>query len=156
MYTHLCVTVSMFKNVSVLRRAKLAQWQASKGKTFKRPAMTAGAPPKTKVCAKPKANLQPESQPAAQRNPEPELSMEAHKPDSAADTQGAESTTHSQTPAIMETTIDLLSNSDADLPVDPQDRMDDVRKQACFSVVLKILSCTAINHVLFFSLDRSL
>ncbi|KAG8008209.1 Cytoskeleton-associated protein 2 [Nibea albiflora] len=114
------------------RRAKLAQWQASKGKTFKRPAMTAAAaPPKTKVCAKPKANLQPESQPAAQRNPEPELSVEAHKPDSAADAQGAESTAHSRTPAIMDTTIDLLSNSDADLPVDPQDRMDDIVVNLC-------------------------
>lgn len=107
--------------------------------------MTAAAPPKTKVCAKPKANLQPESQPAAQRNPKPELGAEAHKPASAADAQRAESTTRSRTPAIMDTTVDLLSNSDADLPVDPQDRMDDVRKQACFSVVLKMFSCSAMN-----------
>ncbi|KAE8288037.1 Cytoskeleton-associated protein 2 [Larimichthys crocea] len=113
------------------RRAKLAQWQASKGKTFKRPAMTAAAPPKTKVCAKPKANLQPESQPAAQRNPEPELGAEAHKPASAADAQRAESTTRSRTPTIMDTTVDLLSNSDADLPVDPQDRMDDIVVNLC-------------------------
>ncbi|TKS83671.1 Cytoskeleton-associated protein 2 [Collichthys lucidus] len=111
------------------RRAKLAQWQASKGKSFKRPAMTAAAPPKTKVCAKPKANLQPESQPAARRNPEPEPSVEAHKP--ASDAQGAESTTRSRTPAIMDTTVDLLSNSDADLPVDPQDRMDDIVVNLC-------------------------
>ncbi|TKS83787.1 Cytoskeleton-associated protein 2 [Collichthys lucidus] len=113
------------------RRAKLAQWQASKGKSFKRPAMTAAAPPKTKVCAKPKANLQPESQPAARRNPEPELSAETCKPASAAAAQGAESTTRSRTPAIMDTTVDLLSNSDADLPVDPQDRMDDIVVNLC-------------------------
>lgn len=114
---------------------------ASKGKTFKRPAMTTVAPSKTKVSAKPEADLKPQSQshvdpqPAAQCNPEPEPSLEAHKPDSAAhcaDTQGAESTIHSQTPVIMNTTLDLLENSDADLPVDPQDRVDDVRKLPWF------------------------
>lgn len=114
---------------------------ASKGKTFKRPAMTTVAPSKTKVSAKPEADLKPQSQshvdpqPAAQCNPEPEPSLEAHKPDSAAhcaDMQGAESTIHSQTPVIMNTTLDLLENSDADLPVDPQDRVDDVRKLPWF------------------------
>ncbi|XP_044079207.1 cytoskeleton-associated protein 2 [Siniperca chuatsi] len=118
------------------RRAKLAEWLASKGKTFKRPAMTTAAPSKTKVSAKPEADLKSQShvdpQPAKQCDPEP--SLEAHKPDSAAhcaDTQGAELTIHSQTPVIMNTTLDLLGNSDADLPVDPQDRVDDIVVNLC-------------------------
>ncbi|XP_067463496.1 cytoskeleton-associated protein 2 [Thunnus thynnus] len=123
------------------RRAKLADWLASKGKTFKRPAMTAAAPPITKapVPAKPKADLKPQShvepQPAAQCDPEPEPSLEAKKPDSpaalCADTQGAELTTHSQTPVIMNTTLDLLEISDVDLPVDPQERVDDIVVNLC-------------------------
>lgn len=87
--------------------------------------MTTAAPSKTKVSAEP--DLKP------QCNPEPEPCLEAREPDSAAaaqcaDTQGAEFTTHSQTPGIINTTLDLLENSDADLPVDPQDGVDDVRK----------------------------
>lgn len=117
-------------------RAKLADWLASKGKTLKNPAMTSAAPPKTKVCAKPKADLKPQCQPAAQckPEPEPEPSRQAHKPDSAAAalcavTQGAELTTQGQTPEIMNTTLDLLENSDAALPVIPQEGVEDVRKQ---------------------------
>lgn len=102
-------------------RAKLAEWLASKGKTFKRPAMTTAAPSKPKVSAKPEADLKPQShadpQPAAQCKPEP--SVEAHESDSAAahcaDTQGAGLMIHSQTPNP-----------------DPQDRADDVRKRALF------------------------
>lgn len=88
--------------------------------------MTAG-PSKTKVSAKPEPDLKP--QPVC--NPEPRV--EAHEPDSAdahcADTQGAEST-HSQTPLIRDTTLDLLKVSDVDLPVVPQDSLDDVREYA--------------------------
>ncbi|XP_070773909.1 cytoskeleton-associated protein 2 [Enoplosus armatus] len=121
------------------RRAKLAGWQASKGKTSKRPALKTAVPPKTKVSTKPEADLKPQShvepQPATQRNPEPEPRLEAHKPDSAgthcADTQAAELTTHSQTPVIMNTTLDLLENSDSDLPVDLQDRVDDIVVNLC-------------------------
>lgn len=105
-------------------RAKLAEWLASKGKTLKRPAMTAAGPSETKVSAKPEPDLKPQ--------PEPAPCLEAHESDSAAahcaDTQTAE-LTH-QTPVIMNTTLHLLENSDADLPVVPQDKVDDVRKHA--------------------------
>ncbi|XP_070700405.1 cytoskeleton-associated protein 2 [Pempheris klunzingeri] len=121
------------------RRAKLAEWLTSKGKTFKRPALTGAAPPKTKVSAKPEA-LKPQSQshvePAAQRKPEPEPHLEEDEADPAAaahcaGTQGAQLSTHSQTPVIMNTTLDLLEDSDADLPVEPQDRVDDVVVNLC-------------------------
>ncbi|XP_053187530.1 cytoskeleton-associated protein 2 [Scomber japonicus] len=128
------------------RRAKLADWLASKGKTLKRPAVTAAAAAssKTKVSApaKPEAERKPQShphiepQPVAQCNPKPEPRLEAQKPDSpaaalCADIQGAGLSTHSQTPVIMNTTLDLLENSDADLPVDPQDRVDDIVVNLC-------------------------
>ncbi|XP_038563786.1 cytoskeleton-associated protein 2-like [Micropterus salmoides] len=96
------------------RRAKLAEWLASKGKTLKRPAMTTATPSKPKVSAKPDADPQP----AAQCNPEPEPSVEAHESDSAAahcaDTQGAGLMIHSQTPNP-----------------DPQDRADDIVVNLC-------------------------
>ncbi|KAK1883245.1 Cytoskeleton-associated protein 2 [Dissostichus eleginoides] len=114
------------------RRAKLAEWMASKGKTFKRPARATAELSKTKVSAKPAADLKPKSQPAAQSKPEPRLE---HKPDSAAaahcaDTQGA-APTHDRTPLIMNTTLDLLEDSDAGLPGDPQGSVDDIVLNLC-------------------------
>lgn len=103
------------------RRAKLAEWQASKGKAFKRPAMTTAEPSKTRVSVKPEADLNPQPQPAIQCNPEPRL--EARKPDS----EGAVLKTHSRTPVIMNTTLDLLDNSD----IDPQDSVDDIVVNLC-------------------------
>lgn len=115
------------------RRAKLAGWLASKGKTFKRPAMTTAAPPKTNI-SKPRADLRSQShaepQPTAQCNPEIEPSLEKHGPDSTAadcaDTQGAELTKFNQTPEIGNTTLELLENS-----VDTQDSVDDIVVNLC-------------------------
>lgn len=114
------------------RRAKLAEWMASKGKTFKRPARATAELSKTKVSAKPAADLKPKSQPAAHSKPEPRLE---HKPDSAAaahcaDTQGA-APTHDRTPLIMNTTLDLLEDSNAGLPGDPQGSVDDIVLNLC-------------------------
>ncbi|XP_008287852.1 cytoskeleton-associated protein 2 isoform X2 [Stegastes partitus] len=119
------------------RKAKLAEWLASKGKSLKRPALTAAGPSKAKTSAKPTADFKPkpqiEPQPAAQR--EPEQNLEAHGTGSAAahcdDARRTEPTVHGQTPIIMNTTLDLLENSDADLPVDPQDRVDDIVVNLC-------------------------
>ncbi|TDH04626.1 hypothetical protein EPR50_G00134700 [Perca flavescens] len=93
------------------KRAKLAEWLASKGRTFKRPAMTTAEASKTKVSAKPEAD--------------PEPGQEAHNPGPAAAAH-CSGLTPSQTPVTMSTTLDQLENSDADLPVDPQDGIDDV------------------------------
>ncbi|XP_041656649.1 cytoskeleton-associated protein 2 isoform X2 [Cheilinus undulatus] len=122
------------------RRAKLANWLASKGKTFKRPAMTTAIQPKTKVSTKPASGPKPqtqshvETQSVKQINPEPQHVQEAENLDSAAalcaDTQRAEVTTHCQTPAIMNTTLDLLEDSD-DLFEGQQDRVDDIVVNLC-------------------------
>ncbi|XP_074528205.1 uncharacterized protein LOC141791546 [Halichoeres trimaculatus] len=121
------------------RRAKLADWLASKGKTSKRPAMVTAAQSKIKASAKPKAEPKPQSQverqPPIQHNTKPEPRSAAHKPDTAAalcaDTQIAEVTTQIQTPAIMNTTLDLLENSDEDLFDSQQDRVDDIVVNLC-------------------------
>lgn len=131
-----------------LCRAKLAEWMASKGKTFKRPARATAELSKTNVSAKPAADLKPKSQPAAHSKPEPRLE---HKPDSAAaahraDTPGA-APTHDRTPLVMNTTLDLLEDSDAGLPGDPQGSVDDVRKPAAW-LLLKI--CFTVINVNFF------
>lgn len=101
--------------------------------------MSTAPPSKAKSSARPKLDLKPQPQPATQCKPEPEPCQEAHESDQAAPcavTQAAELTVHSPTSVIMNTTLDLLENSEADLPVDPQDRMDDVRKHTWFKLLL--------------------
>ncbi|CAJ1064546.1 cytoskeleton-associated protein 2 [Xyrichtys novacula] len=120
------------------RRAKLADWLASKGKTFKRPAMTA-AQSKTKVSVKPKAEPKPQSQfkpqQVNQHSTDPKPSLDDERPDAAAalcaDTQRAEVTEQIQTPVIMNTTLDLLENSDEDLFGGQQERVDDIVVNLC-------------------------
>lgn len=127
-------------------RAKLAEWLTCKGKALKRPAMTTAAPPKTNAYSKPEDAVK--SQPPAHTEPQPAVQREpeTHRggSDSAAahgtDTTAAEVAAHGSTPLIMNTTLDLLENSDVDLPVDPQTRVDDVSSRG-FSVLagLKML-----------------
>lgn len=121
------------------RREKLAEWLASKGKSLKRPAMTAVLPSKNKVSAKPDADVKPQSdpdpQPAAQHKLEWDPSPVVQKLDSPVpahdgENKGAELKTHSQTPGIMNTTLDLLESSGSDL-LDPQDRVDDIVVNLC-------------------------
>lgn len=90
----------------------------------------------SKVPAKPRPEPRPLPQPAERCNTQPRL--EAQEPDSSAaaaapppqctQKQEAAVTTTSQTPAIMNTTLDLLENSDADQEAEPQEEIDDVRK----------------------------
>ncbi|XP_053297219.1 cytoskeleton-associated protein 2 [Pleuronectes platessa] len=100
------------------KRAKLAEWLASKGKTSKRPAMTTAAPPKTNAF-KPGTNLKSQSR----AEPRPV----AHKPD----TQEAALPPRNQTPRILNTTLELLESSDEDLSVDPQESVDDIVVNLC-------------------------
>lgn len=98
--------------------------------------MPTAAPQKTKVnTARPEVDLKSQShverQPATECKPKTKKHLETHKPD-CADAQGTDLTVHSQTPAVMDTTLELLENSDADLLIDSQDRIDDVRKWAVF------------------------
>ncbi|KAM8835419.1 cytoskeleton-associated protein 2 [Synchiropus picturatus] len=99
------------------QRARLAEWLASKGKTLKRPAMT------TAVST---ASVRPK---VPQRKPEP--SVQTDKEESVADVEDKkpEPVTHKQTPAIMNTTLDLLENSD--VTEDVHDGVDNVVVNLC-------------------------
>ncbi|KAK2828848.1 hypothetical protein Q5P01_019882 [Channa striata] len=116
------------------RRAKLADWLASKGKTLKRPAMTSAPPTKTKVLGKAKAQLnshpQNETQPNAQCKQKSEHSLKAPSPDSGTAAHCThtqeEVLTHSRTSVVLDTTLELLENPDAVLLIDPLDNVDDI------------------------------
>lgn len=106
-----------------LHRGKLAEWLASKGKTLKRPAMSATS--KTKVSANPKSDLKQQPEPATQCEIQP--NEEAHETDTAAATHSADK------PGTEIMTLNLSP----DPPLEPQDSMDDVsRKTGWASVVV--------------------
>ncbi|XP_046876026.1 cytoskeleton-associated protein 2 isoform X2 [Hypomesus transpacificus] len=116
------------------RKVKLAEWLASKGKTLKRPPMTSRAAPITRlvevievqapsqIIPEPKSSGEP--QPPAQTETKPQPGLQAPDPNIAPppdNNQGPELLTAcSSSPLIMNTTLDLLDNSDMDLPVDPE------------------------------------
>ena len=102
--------------------------------------MKTAAPSKIKISVKVEADLKPQScaepQLAEQCKYEPESNVVAQEPVPGVaahdeDIHEAEQTACSQTPEIMNTTLDLLENSDADLP-DSQDGVDDVSKPFLF------------------------
>ncbi|XP_049599577.1 cytoskeleton-associated protein 2 isoform X2 [Syngnathus scovelli] len=115
------------------RRAKLAVWLASKGKTLKRPATTSTqVVPKISTSVKPKASVKSKSK-AQLDEAKPGPSLDRHKPDSTASgppPQAQEAPISVQTPLIMNTSFDLMENSDFDLPV-VQDGFDDVILNLC-------------------------
>ncbi|XP_026184208.1 cytoskeleton-associated protein 2 [Mastacembelus armatus] len=108
------------------KKTKLAEWLASKGKTLKRPAMTTAGSTKVRVSAKPDTHLKFQShvelEPAAQSKPQSDHCVDA------------ELLTESQTQTIMNTTLELLEDSDANLPVDSKDNMDDIVVNLCHAL----------------------
>ncbi|XP_055729000.1 cytoskeleton-associated protein 2-like [Salvelinus fontinalis] len=126
------------------KRAKLAEWLASKGKTLKRPPISAVALPKYKPVVQPKPEVhpvftafspqktnvepQPSDQTSQQPGPEPEPTVRP-KNDQVVPEQEAAC---ASTPLIMNTTLDLLDNSDTYfLPIDPEVQMNDVVVNLC-------------------------
>lgn len=96
------------------RRAKLADWLASKGKTLKRPVIMEKptAPTRTSAAPPKPVNLAETKQILSQASPvKPAFSS---------------SPSH-----IMNTTLDLLENSDIDLPVDPEIRIESLVMNLC-------------------------
>ncbi|XP_015256326.1 PREDICTED: cytoskeleton-associated protein 2-like isoform X2 [Cyprinodon variegatus] len=113
------------------KRAKLAEWLASKGKTLKRPAMTTVAPPKTKLSTKatvgPKVLGGVELQLAApcKAEPDPSLKTQDRAPDIEAP---SEEVIRTASPGIVNTTLDLLDDSDQ---TESQGRVDDIVLNLC-------------------------
>ncbi|CAL8364231.1 unnamed protein product [Lota lota] len=103
------------------RRAKLADWLASKGKVLKRPVMSATLPAKTNH-VKPEPSQVPTATAVV-----PVLS--ANQPGEAARIEDPASDASS--PLTMNATLDLLDNSDLDLPVDPEPRVNDIVVNLC-------------------------
>ncbi|KAJ3589160.1 hypothetical protein NHX12_010008 [Muraenolepis orangiensis] len=115
------------------RRAKLADWLASKGKALKRPlpAKTTKVPLKPQV--EPKSTIQcdpepePSQDPAASTAVVPVLSANLPR-----ETVGLEdSASDTSSPLNMSTTQDLLDYSDTDLPVESQPRGNDIVINLC-------------------------
>lgn len=114
-------------------RAKLAEWLASKGKTLKRPPIseksaTFSQKPAPQPKTAPKATISAQSVPVIQTEavkPTPALKTNNKTDDSKVpDNKPVYSSGSNK---IMNTTLDLLDNSDMDLPVDPEIRMESVR-----------------------------
>ncbi|KAJ0062018.1 hypothetical protein NL108_014909, partial [Boleophthalmus pectinirostris] len=109
--------------------AKLAEWLALKGKTLKRPAMTSTAPSTKNKTSNKSAAPPSKSQLTTKSNSEPEVKEEPKPvsvtpvlPEDNPEVDNLEvDNPDKRTSLIMNTTLDLLENSDLDLPVDPQD-----------------------------------
>ncbi|XP_014327125.1 cytoskeleton-associated protein 2-like [Xiphophorus maculatus] len=117
------------------KRAKLAEWLASKGKTLKRPAMTTMAPPKAKLATTvkvdPKVPENVDLEPGAQCSVEPNRSVEHEILASPVESQREEGgSAQSPIPGIMNTTLDVLDDSEADLS-EPQGSVDDIVVNLC-------------------------
>ncbi|XP_020785954.2 cytoskeleton-associated protein 2 [Boleophthalmus pectinirostris] len=111
------------------KKAKLAEWLALKGKTLKRPAMTSTAPSTKNKTSNKSAAPPSKSQLTTKSNSEPEVKEEPKPvsvtpvlPEDNPEVDNLEvDNPDKRTSLIMNTTLDLLENSDLDLPVDPQD-----------------------------------
>lgn len=116
-------------------RTKLAEWLASKGKALKRPPISEKS---TTFSVKPKPAPQPKTGPKTTVGSqsenvvqtEPVKPTAALKPDNQTnDTEVPDNKTvcSRRSSTIMNSTLDFLDNSDMDLPVDPEIRMESVR-----------------------------
>ncbi|XP_037544077.1 cytoskeleton-associated protein 2 [Nematolebias whitei] len=108
------------------KRAKLAEWLASKGKTLKRPAMTTAAF-SNKLPVKVKVEGQPHVEPLLAAEADPRLQLDV----AACSEVQEEASAHSQTPEVINTTLDLLESSDVDLSTDSQEPVDDIVLNLC-------------------------
>lgn len=115
------------------RRAKLAEWMASKGKTVKRPPVSETLPTNSHKPAPlskpgPKATSIAVTQPESVK-PTSEMKIDNQTDDiEAPENKPVQSNSSSN---IMNTTLDLLDNSDMDLPVDPEIRMESLVLNLC-------------------------
>ncbi|XP_051542369.1 cytoskeleton-associated protein 2-like [Myxocyprinus asiaticus] len=113
------------------RRAKLAEWLASKGKALKRPPIseklaTHLRKPDPQPKTGPKATIVSQAEAV---KPTPEMKMNIQTEDiEIPDNRAVHSSKSSN---IMNTTLDFLDNSDMELPVDPEIRMESLVLNLC-------------------------
>ncbi|KAL6472116.1 hypothetical protein MHYP_G00183040 [Metynnis hypsauchen] len=114
------------------RKAKLAEWLASKGKTLKRPTMIEkAAPPASKPAPPPKATQEPSKVAQLEPQTEPEENQPGCEQPECDLVPQSEPAFSSSPSHIMNTTLDLLDSSDVDLPVDPEIRMESLVLNLC-------------------------
>ncbi|CAL8235604.1 unnamed protein product [Boreogadus saida] len=108
------------------RRAKLADWLASKGKVPKRPVRSATLTAKTLPAKTSRVEPEPSQVPTATAVvPVPSASQ----PGEAA--RGEDPARDASSPLTMNATLDLLDNSDLDLPVYPEAGVNDIVVNLC-------------------------
>uniref|UniRef100_A0A8C9TI91 Si:ch211-266i6.3 n=1 Tax=Scleropages formosus TaxID=113540 RepID=A0A8C9TI91_SCLFO len=118
---------------------KLSDWLASKGRTLKRP-------PIASTLSQPQSNPKPTSPMHLGSNLESQVVAQSESVfESAAqpnlDPEPETKQAPTPSPDIMNTTLDLLDNSDMDLPVDPQVRMEDLVVNLCSALeAMEVLS----------------
>lgn len=109
-------------------RAKLAEWLASKGKALKKPAISekpATFSRKPKPAPEPKTG--PKATTGAQSEPEPTAPLKIDNQTNDIEVPDNKTVCSRSSSDFINTTLDLLDNSDMDLPVDPEIRMESVR-----------------------------
>lgn len=114
------------------RRAKLADWLASKGKTLKRPPVSLAPPKKNKAVSKPAAQLNDptvEALPATKLEHNLQSELQSVQESCTEDNPGLDQQASSH--LILNSTLDLLDNSNMDLPIDPEIKMNDVVVNLC-------------------------
>ncbi|XP_043105738.1 cytoskeleton-associated protein 2 isoform X2 [Puntigrus tetrazona] len=153
-YRPVTSTVSQYKvqiETAEEKRAKLAEWLASKGKALKRPPISEKA---TKPVLAPKSKTGPKVTTAAQT--EAVVQTEAVQPTTALKTDNQtndikvpdnKTVCSRRSSNIMNTTLDLLDNSDLDLPVDPEIRMESLVLNLCdkLEAMETPSSCEGVN-----------
>lgn len=119
------------------RRAKLAEWLASKGKALKRPPISEKS---ATFSQKPAPQPKTGAKATIGALSKPVIQTEAVKPNPALQTNNQtddikvpdnKPVCSSGSSNIMNTTLDLLDNSDMDLPVDPEIRMESLVMNLC-------------------------
>ncbi|XP_073686022.1 cytoskeleton-associated protein 2 [Garra rufa] len=135
-------TISQYKiqmETAEERRAKLAEWLASKGKALKRPPISEKSANFTQK-PKPAPLLRPGPKATIGAQSETVIQTEAVKPTTALKTDNQtndievpdnKTVCSGKSSNIMNTTLDLLDNSDMDLPVDPEIRMESLVLNLC-------------------------
>ncbi|XP_016422589.1 cytoskeleton-associated protein 2-like [Sinocyclocheilus rhinocerous] len=129
-------TVSQYKmqiETAEERRAKLAEWLASKGKALKKSSTFSLKPkPAPQPKTGPKATIGSQSEHAVQTEAvKPTAALKPDNQTNDIEVPDNKTVCSRRSSSIMNTTLDLLDNSDMDLPVDLEIRMESLVLNLC-------------------------
>ncbi|XP_026075709.1 cytoskeleton-associated protein 2-like [Carassius auratus] len=133
-------TVSQYKlqvDTAEERRAKLAMWLASKGKALKRPPIsekltTLSLKPAPQPKTGPKGTIGSQSHHVVQTEAvNPTAALKTDNQTNDIEVPDTKTVCSRRSSTIMNTTLDLLNNSDTDLPIDTEIRMESLVLNLC-------------------------